>query len=76
MKPFQVIKWDAFVWWESGGMLAGFFGIVSVVTSFLEPMLNGRHFDRTLFVFGLVCLVVGGVVLEVAVGREKRKSLN
>ena len=73
MKPFRVIEWDA-LWWESGGMLAGFFGIVSVVTSFLEPVLSDRLFDLTLFVFGLVCLGIGCVALEVTV--QKSESLN
>ena len=59
-------------WWESGGMLAGFFGITSVVTSFLEPMSSDRPFDLTLFVFGLVCLGIGSVALEVTVQTEKR----
>ena len=75
MKPFRVIEWDA-LWWESGGMLAAFFGIVSFVTSFLEPVLSDRLFDLTLFVFGLVCLTVGWLALNDTVRREKRKSLN
>ena len=68
MNSFWVFDRDTF-WWEFVGMLAGFFGIASVVISFLEPMLSDRLFDRTLFVFGLVCLVVGWLALEVTVRR-------
>lgn len=58
--------------WELdiGGMLALFFGIASVAISISEPVFSARPFDITLLPFGVGCLLISWLALEVSVMRE------
>ena len=69
MQSLWVFDWDTF-YLEVGGMMAGFFGIASVVISVLEPVLSNRPFDPWLFVFGGGCLFASWVALEITVWRK------
>ena len=72
MEPFWIFDSDTF-YWEVGGMLAGFFGIASVVIGVLEPVLSDQPFDTTLFVFGAGCLLISLLALEVTIRRSVRR---
>ena len=59
-------NWEVDVW----GMLALFFGIASVVISISEPVFSPRPFDITLLLFGVACLFISWLALEVSVTRD------
>ena len=52
------------------GMLALFFGIASVVISISEPVFSARPFDITLLLFGIGCLLISWLALQISVMRE------
>jgi hypothetical protein len=54
---------------DVGGMLALFFGIAAVVISIAEPVFSARPFDITLLLFGVGCLFISWLALEVSVRR-------
>ena len=59
-------NWDLDVY----GMLGLFFGIASVAISISEPVFGARPFDITLFLFGVACLFISWLALEVSVTRD------
>ena len=63
------VDWDT-VEVDVGGMLTLFFGLAAVVISLSEPVFSSRPFDIALLLFGVSCLFISWLCLEVSVRRS------
>ena len=65
MWSFNLDTWEL----DACGLMALFFGVAAIVVSISESVFGTRPFDFTLVLFGVVCLFISWLALDVSVRR-------